>query len=107
MSPKDTRLAGRRALVTGSTGGLGVAIAKALAADGAFVVVSGRNKARGDTVVADIRSAGGDGVFVAADLGAGGAAARHLADAATEAAGGIDVLVNNAATLLMPRSASK
>ncbi|WP_431234272.1 SDR family NAD(P)-dependent oxidoreductase [Mycolicibacterium psychrotolerans] len=102
MSPEDTRLAGRRALVTGSTGGLGVAIAKALAADGAFVVVSGRDKTRGDTVVTDIRSAGGDGVFVAADLGAGGASARHLADAATEAAGGIDILVNNAATLLMP-----
>lgn len=102
MSPKDTRLAGRRALVTGSTGGLGVAIATALAAEGAFIVVSGRDKTRGDAVVADIRSAGGDAAFVAADLGAGGAAARTLADAATEAAGGIDILVNNAATLLMP-----
>ena len=103
MSPKDTRLAGRRALVTGSTGGLGVAIAKALAAEGAFVVVSGRAKARGDGVVADIRSAGGEAAFVAADLGAGGDAARRLADAATEAAGGgLDILVNNAATLLMP-----
>ncbi|WP_396930772.1 SDR family NAD(P)-dependent oxidoreductase [Mycolicibacterium sp.] len=102
MSPKDTRLAGRRALVTGSTGGLGVAIAKALAAEGAVVVVSGRDKTRGDAVVADIRSAGGDAAFVAADLGAGGDAARRLADAATEAAGGLDILVNNAATLLMP-----
>jgi NAD(P)-dependent dehydrogenase (short-subunit alcohol dehydrogenase family) len=102
MSPKDTRLAGRRALVTGSTGGLGVAVAKSLAAEGAFVVVSGRDTTRGEVVVADIRSAGGDAAFVAADLGAGGAAARHLADAATEAAGGIDILVNNAATLLMP-----
>jgi NAD(P)-dependent dehydrogenase (short-subunit alcohol dehydrogenase family) len=71
MSPNNTRLSGRTALVTGSTGGLGVAIAKALAARGAFVVVSGRNKARGGTVVADIRSAGGDAAFVAADLGAG------------------------------------
>ncbi|KAA0105641.1 SDR family NAD(P)-dependent oxidoreductase [Mycolicibacterium sp. P1-5] len=103
MSPKDTRLAGRRALVTGSTGGLGVAIAKALAAEGAFVVVSGRDKTRGDAVVADLRSAGGDAEFVAADLGAGGDAARRLADASAEATGGgIDILVNNAATLLMP-----
>lgn len=103
MSPKDTRLAGRRALVTGSTGGLGVAIAKALAAEGALVVVSGRDKTRGDAVVADVRSAGGRATFVAADLGAGGDAARRLADAATDAAGGsIDILVNNAATLLMP-----
>lgn len=103
MSPEDTRLAGRRALVTGSTGGVGVAIAKALAADGAFVVVSGRDEARGDAVVAEIRSTGGTAAFVAADLAAGGEAARRLADAATETAGGgIDILVNNAATLLMP-----
>src|SRR6185436_19798651 len=59
MSQNSTRLAGRAALVTGSTGGLGVAIAAALADEGAFVIVSGRDKARGDAVVADIRSAGG------------------------------------------------
>lgn len=103
MSPNDTRLSCRTALVTGATGGLGVAIAKALAASGAFVIVSGRNKTRGDTVVADIHSAGGDGAFVAADLGAGEEEVRRLAAAATEAAGGhLDILVNNAATLLMP-----
>jgi NAD(P)-dependent dehydrogenase (short-subunit alcohol dehydrogenase family) len=103
MSPNDTRLSCRTALVTGATGGLGVAIAKALAASGAFVIVSGRNKSRGDTIVADIRSAGGDGAFVAADLGAGEEHVRRLAAAATEAAGGhLDILVNNAATLLMP-----
>jgi len=103
MSPNDTRLSGRTALVTGSTGGLGVAIVKALAAGGAFVTVSGRNKSRGDTVVADIRSAGGDGAFIAADLGAGDEEVRRLADRATEAAGGhLDILVNNAAALLMP-----
>jgi NAD(P)-dependent dehydrogenase (short-subunit alcohol dehydrogenase family) len=103
MSPKDTRFAGRRALVTGSTGGLGVAIAGALAADGAFVVVSGRDEARGDAVVAGIRSAGGEAAFVVADLAAGIGAVRDVADAAAEAAGGrIDILVNNAATLLMP-----
>jgi NAD(P)-dependent dehydrogenase (short-subunit alcohol dehydrogenase family) len=103
MSPNDTRLSGRTALVTGSTGGLGVAIAKALATSGAFVVVSGRNKSRGDTVVADIRSAGGDATFVAADLGAGGEEVRRLAGRAIEAADGhLDILVNNAATLLMP-----
>ena len=103
MSPKDTRFAGRRALVTGSTGGLGVAIATALAADGAFVVVSGRDKARGDAVVEGIRAAGGQAAFVVADLGAGTDAVRDVADAAAEAArGSIDILVNNAATLLMP-----
>ena len=103
MSPNTQRLAGRTALVTGSTGGLGVAIATALAAGGAFVIVSGHDKARGDAVVADIRSAGGSAEFVVADLGAGEHEVRRLAEQATAAAGGrIDVLVNNAAMLLMP-----
>jgi NAD(P)-dependent dehydrogenase (short-subunit alcohol dehydrogenase family) len=105
MSKNSTRLAGRTALVTGSTGGLGVAIATALADEGAFVVVSGRDKQRGDTVVADIRSAGGQADFVAADIGAGEAEVRRLAEQAIAAAGGrIDILVNNAALLLMPKA---
>lgn len=103
MSSQIERLAGRTALVTGSTGGLGVAIATALAAEGAFVIVSGRDKTRGDAVVADIRSAGGTAEFVVADLGAGDHEVHRLAEQATAAAGGqIDILVNNAAMLLMP-----
>jgi NAD(P)-dependent dehydrogenase (short-subunit alcohol dehydrogenase family) len=103
MSPNDTRLHGRSALITGSTGGLGVAIAHAFATAGAFVVVSGRNERRGQDVVADIRAAGGDAAFVSADLGGGEATARDLAENATRIAGGrLDVLVNNAATLMMP-----
>ena len=103
MSPNGTRLAGRTALVTGSTGGLGVAIASALAAEGAFVVVSGRDKERGDAVVAGIQRGGWRAEFVAADIGAGEAEVRRLAEQATSAAGGrIDILVNNAAMLLMP-----
>jgi NAD(P)-dependent dehydrogenase (short-subunit alcohol dehydrogenase family) len=97
------RLEGRTALVTGSTGGLGVAVASALAAEGAFVIVSGRDKARGDAVVADIRSAGGGAEFVASDLGAGEHEVRQLAEQATATAGGrIDILVNNAAIFFMP-----
>lgn len=104
MSPNTTRLQGRTALVTGSTGGLGVAIATALAAQGALVVVSGRNKERGDAVVAEIRAAGGQAEFVAADLGAGGDEVRRLAREATAAAGGrLDILVNNAAVWGMPQ----
>jgi NAD(P)-dependent dehydrogenase (short-subunit alcohol dehydrogenase family) len=102
MSQNTKRLAGRTALVTGSTGGLGVAIASALAAEGAFVIVSGRDKARGDAVVADIRSAGGTAEFVVADLGAGEHEVHQLAERAAAAAGRIDILVNNAAMLLMP-----
>ncbi|MEN3219771.1 SDR family NAD(P)-dependent oxidoreductase [Mycolicibacterium porcinum] len=105
MSPNTTRLQGRTALVTGSTGGLGVAIATALAAQGALVVVSGRNKERGDAVVAEIRAAGGQAEFVAADLGAGGDEVRRLAREATAAAGGrLDILVNNAAVWGMPQT---
>ncbi|MFI5510660.1 SDR family NAD(P)-dependent oxidoreductase [Mycobacterium sp. NPDC051804] len=105
MNKNTTRLEGRTALVTGSTGGLGVAIATALAAEGAFVVVSGRDKKRGDTVVADIRTKGGQAAFVAADLGSGEEGVKNLAEQATQAAGGrIDILVNNAALLLMPKS---
>jgi NAD(P)-dependent dehydrogenase (short-subunit alcohol dehydrogenase family) len=103
MSPNNTRLEGRTALITGSTGGLGVAIARALADAGAFVVVSGRNKERGDDVVAGIRAAGGRAAFEVADLSGGATAPTDLAEQATSAAGGrIDVLVNNAAMLLMP-----
>lgn len=103
MSPNDTRLSGRTALITGSTTGLGAAIARALAASGAFVLVSGRNKSGGDAVVADIRVRGGEAAFVGGDLSAGEEEIQRLAVTATDAAGGrLDILVNNAATLLMP-----
>jgi NAD(P)-dependent dehydrogenase (short-subunit alcohol dehydrogenase family) len=88
MSPNNTRLAGRTALVTGSTGGLGAAFAAALAAEGAFVVVSGRNAARGKDVVAGIESRGGAAAFVPADLGLGTDEVRRLAAEATAAAHG-------------------
>ena len=90
---ESNRLNGRTALVTGSTSGIGRAIATALAAEGAHVAVSGRDAARGEEAVAAI---GGDAVFVPADLGTA-AGARDLAARATAALGGhIDILVNNA-----------
>ncbi len=58
----------RNALVTGSTSGIGQAIAETLAARGVRVIVSGRDQARGSEVVRIIRARGGDARFQAADL---------------------------------------
>ncbi len=103
----SNRLYGRRALVTGSTGGIGVGIARALSRAGAFVVVSGRDEGRGANVVAALNADGGHAAFVRADLGRGQAAVSALADDAANAAGGpLDVLVNNAAMLIEPAPTS-
>ncbi|MFC8734058.1 SDR family NAD(P)-dependent oxidoreductase [Luteimicrobium sp. NPDC057192] len=91
------RLLGRTALVTGSTSNIGRAIATALAAEGAHVVVSGRDEERGRAVVDALRAAGGTADFVRADLDGSSARSRELADQALALLGGrVDVLVNNA-----------
>jgi 3-oxoacyl-[acyl-carrier protein] reductase len=69
--PTDARLAGRTAVVTGSSSGIGEAIARVLAASGATVVVSGRDTARVQAVVDTIHASGGSAHAVMADLGAG------------------------------------
>ncbi|RAY15916.1 short-chain dehydrogenase [Actinomadura craniellae] len=92
----DTELAGRVALVTGATSGIGAATAAALAKRGSHVLVCGRNRARGDAVVDGIRADGGKADFVPADL-RDADSARTLARRATELGGGrVDILVNNA-----------
>ncbi|GAA2138868.1 SDR family NAD(P)-dependent oxidoreductase [Actinomadura napierensis] len=99
-----TRLQGRHALVTGGTGGIGRAIAEALAREGALTVVTGRDAVRGAEVVGRIREHGGRAEFVKADLSTG-EAVRGLADDALAAADGrIDILVNNAAHILPGQS---
>lgn len=87
-------LAGRVALVTGSTRGLGRAIAEDLVARGARVAVHGRRRASADDVA---RSLGGSAVGVAADLADGPDAAAALVADVGDRLGRIDLLVNNAA----------
>jgi NAD(P)-dependent dehydrogenase (short-subunit alcohol dehydrogenase family) len=90
-------LRGRTALITGATSGIGRAIAESYAAEGAHVAISGRDQARGASVVEGIRAAGGTADFVAADLGASVDAVTALASEATAQLGGrVDILVNNA-----------
>lgn len=96
-STQQTPFLDRTALVTGSTSGIGAAIARLLAARGAHVIISGRDSARGEQVVADIRGDGGKADFVAADLSGDAERIRAFAAEVTAAAGGrIDILVNNA-----------
>jgi NAD(P)-dependent dehydrogenase (short-subunit alcohol dehydrogenase family) len=91
-STADQRpLLGQRALVTGATGGLGAAIARALGRDGANVLVLGRDADRGATTVAAVQDAGGQAEFFAADL----SDPQRLAELA-EQIGDIEILVNNA-----------
>jgi NAD(P)-dependent dehydrogenase (short-subunit alcohol dehydrogenase family) len=87
----------RTALVTGSTSGIGAAIARQLAADGAHVVISGRDRLRGEVVVEEIVATGGRANFVPIDLGGSYDELRAFADTAVTALGGhVDILVNNA-----------
>jgi NAD(P)-dependent dehydrogenase (short-subunit alcohol dehydrogenase family) len=90
------RLGGERALVTGSTAGIGRAIAAMFAREGAAVCVTGRNSERGAAVVTSIRDAGGDARFVDADLRDEDECTR-LVSTAADAMDGLTVLVNNAA----------
>lgn len=91
-----TDLTGSTALVTGGNSGIGRATARELAAHGAHVIITGRDTARGEQIVSDIRATGGKADFIAASL-TDEASARTLARQATDVAGGqLDILVNNA-----------
>jgi NAD(P)-dependent dehydrogenase (short-subunit alcohol dehydrogenase family) len=89
------KLDGKCALVTGSTDGVGRLVAARLAADGATVLVHGRDPARGERLVAEIKGDGGAAEFLAADL-ASLQAVRGLAEAVRARTERLDILVNNA-----------
>ena len=88
-------LAGRVAVVTGGGRGIGLAIARALAEDGASVVVSGRDAGRLDAAGKELEALGASSLAVAADVSRREDVDR-LVEATRERFGRIDVLVNNA-----------
>src|SRR5436189_1153936 len=90
-----SRLAGKAALVTGGTSGLGAEMVRRFAAEGAAVVFTGRDSERGAAVARDSRT-----TFVAADVRSDADTARAVA-AAVGTLGGLDVLVCNAGTGLV------
>jgi NAD(P)-dependent dehydrogenase (short-subunit alcohol dehydrogenase family) len=90
-------LSGRVAVITGASRGIGAAVAQAFAGAGARVVLASRKLEGLEAVAAEIRAGGGEAVAMACHTGRA-ADVEALAARAEEAFGGIDVLVNNAAT---------
>ena len=92
------RLDGKVAIVTGSTSGIGVGIAKLFAKEGAKVVICGRREAKGPVVVDAIKEAGGEAYYHFMDITQIETIDALLKDTA-EKYGKIDILVNNAANV--------
>jgi len=87
------RLPDRVAVITASTSGMGAGIAQLFASEGARVVISGRDPAKGTAIVDDIRQDGGEAIFQKADVTVE-AECRALIDRAVADFGRIDILVN-------------
>ncbi len=91
-----SRLAGKRALVTGASRGIGRAVALRLAAEGASVALNYRaGREEAEAVASEIASAGGHAVVLQGDVSLA-AEADALVNGAAESLGGLDILVNNA-----------
>ena len=94
------RLKDKVAIVTGSTSGIGIGIARLFAAEGAKVVVCGRREEKGQAVVDRIKAEGGEASFHFMDITSTESIEKLFADTA-EKYGEIDVLVNNAANVAL------
>jgi 3-oxoacyl-[acyl-carrier protein] reductase len=92
----ESRFQGKVAVVTGAAGGIGEAYARALAHEGAALVVADIDEKGGPRVVADITSSGGKAAFVHTDV-SDESSTKDMARSASVRFGGIDLLVNNAA----------
>jgi 3-oxoacyl-[acyl-carrier protein] reductase len=93
----------RTAIVTGSSRGIGAAVARRLAKDGFSVVVNyAGNAAEAESVVGDIKQGGGNALSIQADV-SDPAAMRRMFDQATAVSGGVDVLVNNAGIMQLSK----
>ena len=89
------RLADKVALVTGGTSGIGQATALLFAKEGARIAITGRNESRGKEVVKKITEAGGEAVFMKADV-RNSEECRQTVEKTLQAFGRIDILFNNA-----------
>ena len=97
----DLMLSDRRALITGSSSGIGAGLAKTLAREQASVVIHGRDGQRANMICNEIRSVGGHAVVVLGDITTDDGA-DEVSRKALEAFGGIDILVNNAGGIQNP-----
>jgi 2-deoxy-D-gluconate 3-dehydrogenase len=88
-------LSGRVAIVTGGNGGIGLGMAKGMAAAGATIVVAGRDAAKNSAAVAELTAAGGKASAIPVDV-LQEASCRALIDQTVKAHGRLDILVNNA-----------
>ncbi|TDT96055.1 short-subunit dehydrogenase [Streptomyces sp. 846.5] len=94
----DLQLAGKRAVVTGASRGIGFAVAQAMAAEGADVVLAARGKEALEEAAGRITGTGGGRVLAVVTDTTDDDSVRELVRRAEEAFGGVDILVNAAAT---------
>jgi 2-deoxy-D-gluconate 3-dehydrogenase len=87
----------RVAFITGGNGGIGLGMAKGLAAAGATVVIAGRNKTKAQSALSELKSLGGEAEFIELDVLKEASCKQAIASAA-ERFGRLDILINNAGT---------